>query len=575
MCFFGRSQLQDRSLTPTPPWQQSLGLITSSAEQDEDCGTQDSGGENSFAADYSKTPHHALKSFLDNHEFPEETTLSPLLCHNRLSFSTHSNLSIEKRFVNTPTLDPWFSPSESVKKCLPLSSNTKEFCCAQLAETFSSGSLAWDDLPFSESFSEFFCEKDRVTETERHQNVQNVKETARNNVGVGSQEEKMGPLSSRPLADVTNTSAPNNGGDRHDADSVYKNCKSRSTCLDECNQNNVEICSLSFENEDKLLEGDTYNCSSDLFSSSLVIDMNTTLGTHTETPRMSLLCNPDKRYLMTEKPNVLHSTPDQQKLKSNTRINKNNFITPVPQDLDFIPPSQSTPNIKLAVVSGSAAASRTCLTLGEFGSQLDGQDLSRSELHSKNPPLSKLNPVHSNHLPLYARESTKENVVWSTTSTRRSHTFTPKRRFWKPDKHQQYLLAQQCSRARREALNLGSKERINNKCDSSVHDVTVCDDEHNEVPPTPAVKIRQSVKLRRRRLTNSSRSDFDSTCDGQKRVNCKRTPTVTSLQRHMAQTENCNSEVVDGGSLDQLDGYPLDDENQACDWSRDLFSDSL
>ncbi|XP_071346253.1 DNA damage-induced apoptosis suppressor protein isoform X2 [Trachinotus anak] len=35
-----RLQHQDCTLTPTPPWQQSLGLVTSSAEQEESCSTQ-------------------------------------------------------------------------------------------------------------------------------------------------------------------------------------------------------------------------------------------------------------------------------------------------------------------------------------------------------------------------------------------------------------------------------------------------------------------------------------------------------------------------------------------------------
>lgn len=527
--------------------------------------------------------------------------MSPLLSYNSLSFSTYSNSSIEQRVVNTPTLDPWLSPSESVKECLPLSSNTKEFCSTQLTKTFSSSSLAWDDLPFSESLTEFLCEKDRVPETEPHQNVQNVKGTARNNLGISSQDKKsntkMTVSQSRLLVDITNTSAPNNGGDRHDLCNNLCGCvksrKARSMCSNECNQHYVEVGSLSFENEEEQFEGDTYNCSADLFNSSLVIDMNATLNAPTETVRMSaevctLLFNPDKQYLMSVKPNVPHSTPDQQKLNSKTCINKDNLIPPVPQDLDFIPPSQSTPNVKLAGVSRPSASLRFSLTSGKFGSKPHSQDLyafhgNLSELDSKNTAkltssLCTLNPVSANLLPLCARESTKENLGWSTTAKRCSHRFTPKRRFWKPDKHQRYMLPQQCRRVQKEALNLGSNESVNHKCDSSVHDVTVCDCENSEVPPTPASKTRLSVKLRRKQLTDNSRSNFDSVREGQKRVSCKRTllhPTLTSLQRSMAQTGSCDSEVGGGGSLDGPNDYPVDDENQECDWSRDLFSDSL
>ncbi|GLD58292.1 uncharacterized protein AKAME5_001042400, partial [Lates japonicus] len=55
-----RSQHQGSTPTPTPPWQQSLGLITSSAEQEEGCSTQDSGGENSRQTDNNKTPHNQV-----------------------------------------------------------------------------------------------------------------------------------------------------------------------------------------------------------------------------------------------------------------------------------------------------------------------------------------------------------------------------------------------------------------------------------------------------------------------------------------------------------------------------------
>lgn len=607
MFFHRRSQHQDCTLTPTPPWEQSLGLVTSSAEQDEGCSTQE-GDENSRQTGYSKTPHCALRSWRQNHKFTEETTLSPLLSHNSLSFSTYSDLSTEKSIVNTPTLHTWFSPSQSVKKGLRLSCNTKEFSSTQLTKTFSCSSLAWDDLPFSESLTEFLCEKDNATQTEPHRNVQNLKETARNNVENESQGKKHNThitvSQSRLLADITNTSLPNNGGDRHDlSDSVCKNpvgCvkkgKARTNCASECNQHDVVVSSLSFENEEEQLEGDAYNCSADLFSSSLVIDMNTTtLNTNTDTVRIAsegpaLLSNPDKQYLRSEKTDVPHSTPDIQKLKSNKCINRDNLIPPVPQDLDFIPPSQSTPNVKLTVVSGSPASSRFFSTLGEFGLQLDSQDLcayhgNLSELGRKNTAkitssLCKLSTVSANQLPLCDRETTKENLVWGKTS-RRSHRFTPERRFWKPDKHQQYLPAQQCRRVQREAPNLGPNERISHKCDSSVCDVTMCDYEDNEVPPTPAAKTRHGMKLRRRRLTDdSSSSNFDSTCEGQKGdgVNCKRTllhPTLTSLQRSVAQTLNCGSEVICGGNLDGPNGYLLNDENQACDWSRDLFSDSL
>ncbi|XP_071400515.1 uncharacterized protein ddias [Centroberyx affinis] len=52
-----RSRHQDCTLSPTPPWQQSLGLVTSSAEQEEGCSTQDSGNENGRQTHNKRPPH--------------------------------------------------------------------------------------------------------------------------------------------------------------------------------------------------------------------------------------------------------------------------------------------------------------------------------------------------------------------------------------------------------------------------------------------------------------------------------------------------------------------------------------
>lgn len=556
-----RSQHRDCSLTPTPPWQQSLGLITSSAEQDEGCCTQDSDDENSRQTGHSRAPRCALTSCLE-----KETALSPP--YNSLSFSIYSNSSIEKRVINTPTLDPWFSLSESVKETLPHGSNTKESCSAQLTETFSSRSVAWDDLPFSESLTGFLCEEDSVPDPKPHRNVQDVKETARNSLRNSSQHKKsnaQGSASrSRLLVDITNTCAHTGGDERDISDGVCKNLsgcgrsrKARRTCSNEYNQH-VEVGSLTFENEGEQHDGQTYNCSADLFNSSLMMDTNTTLGAHTEAVRMSaevftLPFNPDKHT--SEELNVPHSTPDQRKVNSISYIHKDNVIAPVPQDLDFIPPSQSTPNVKLPAMSASSASSRFSLTSGEFGSHPDCQDL--CELDRKNTAnltssLCTVNPVSNDQMSMLVRGSDKENVGWSSKAKRRSHRFTPIRRFWKLDQHQRYLLAKQCRRVQNETINLGSSGSVSNQ--------------DNEVPPTPAAKTRPSVKLRGRQLT-------ESVCEGRERVACKRTllhPDFTSSQRRMTQTGGCDSEVVGGESVDGPDH-----ENQACDWSRDLFSDSL
>ncbi|XP_039990733.1 uncharacterized protein ddias isoform X2 [Xiphias gladius] len=615
-----RSQHEDCTLTPTPPWQQSLGLVTSSAEQEEGYSTQD------------KTPHvhHHVRGCLENHKATEERTLlSPLSLEHRTysspSFAKYPHTSIEKAVEKNPILTTWFSPTQpGHKRGLSLSYKAKRFSTRQLAKTFLSSSLAWDDLPFSESLAEFLGEENKdfdiVSETDPHLKVQNQKETVRNNLEIRSQDMNLSIEStsfyqsntditeshSLMLLDITNKPALNNGGDKHDlSDQVCKNSvgclnksQARSICFHQCNQEDEEASSLSFENkEEEQLEGDTYNCSADLFGSSVMIEMNTkTLSMYAETVRTTseacmLLSSPDKQHLRNEKAGVPHSTPDKQKLKSNKHINRDSLIQPGTQDLDFIPPAQSTPIVKAAVVSGSPASSYSPSTLGEFSSQPDCQDLCAfysdlPELDSRNPARitssqCRLNTVSANQLSQCVKESTKENLVWGMTSSRHDHRLTPKKRFWESNKHKDHMFQQHLT-AKRGDLNLGSTLMITNKCDSSVCDVTVCEYKDNEVivPPTPAAKTRLNVKFRRRRQTDKSSGDLESTWKAQQGdgVNCKRTlldQTFTSSQRGLIQTGNCDSEIVDEGSLDGSSGYLLDDENQACDWSRDLFSNSV
>ncbi|XP_041791566.1 DNA damage-induced apoptosis suppressor protein [Chelmon rostratus] len=601
-----RSPYQDCSLSPTPPWQQSLGLVTSSAEQEEGCSTQDNGDENSRHTDNIRTPHHAQRGSEEDHKVTEETVPQPPLSlecssYNHPSFAQYPHSSIEKAVGNTTILNTWFSPSPPGYN----SSKVKGFSVRQPAETFLPSSLAWEDLPLSESLTEFLCEGNKHFDTVRGAdpsvNVQNQKEARRNNLEIRSHEKKLLTESTSVcntqitdshsciLLDLTNTPAPN-GGDRHDlSDRIPAGCENKSQATNICshgrNQEDEKV--SCFENEDEeQLEGNTYNCSADLFSSSLMIDMNTdTLSMHAETVRTSTEARPqlsktDKWHLSSETVHVPSSTPDKQKLKSHKCINRDSLI---PQDLDFIPPSQSTPIVKVVVLSGSPASSYRIS--GEFSSQADSQDScafyrNLPEVDSTNPAktlssLLKLNCVGGNQMSRCGRESTKENLLWSTTSSRHSQRSTPKRRFRKPDRQKSHLLAQQLPRVQKGSLNTGSTGRINHKCDSSDCDVTVCDYEDGEaviVPPTPAARTRQSVKLRRRKQTENSRSDLG--CIWENEIHCKRTllaQPLTSSQRGLA----CDSETVDEASLGGSDRCLLDNENKACDWSRDLFSDSF
>ncbi|XP_070688403.1 uncharacterized protein ddias [Pempheris klunzingeri] len=606
-----RSQSIDSTFTPTPPWQQSLGLITSSAEQEEGCNTQDSGDENSRQTGNNKIPHHAQSGCLENHEATEETALSPLLSlecssYSCLSFPNHPSPSTGKVGGNTPNLNTWFSPSSPDHSFSEVRRPT-----GQLTKTFLSSSLAWEDLPFSESLTEFLCEEDKdfdiVRETEPHLNQ---KETARTNLEILSQDKNKSIESTcvcqsntqvteshSLILDVTTTPAPNGGGTHELSDQVRRShvgrvnqSQPRNICSNECEQEKAS--SLSFENEEEQLEGDTYNCSADLFSSSPLLDMNT--NTHAETVSLTTeapppLSTPHKQHLKSEKAHVPHTTADKQKLDSNKCINRGSLIPPGAQELDFIPDSQSTPIVKAALVTGSPASSRRTLTFGEFALQPNSRDSFnrnlQSEMNNKNQAkitsfLCTYNCASANQLSHCSRESAEEKQMWSMTSSRHSHRCTPKRRFWRPDRHKNHLQNQQHRVAQRRALKARSTGRINHQCDPSDCDVTVCDYENSEVvavPPTPVAKRQWSVKLRGRSHAEHSSSIVSYNREGQHGdgVNCKRTlldQTLTLSQGGLTQIENCDSETVDKRTLDGS-SYLLDDENEACDWSRDLFSD--
>ncbi|XP_040900747.1 DNA damage-induced apoptosis suppressor protein [Toxotes jaculatrix] len=609
-----RSQDQDCTLSPTPPWQQSLGLVTSSAEQEEGCNTQGVGDGNSQQTDNNKTPHRVQRGFLENHKATEERTLSPVLSLERSCYNSPSFAKYPYTSFNTPILNTWLSPSQPEhRRDSPLSCKTERFPTRQLSQTFLSSSLAWEDLPFSESLTEFVVEEHKdfhiASKAEPHENVQNQKEMVRNNLEIRSQGKNSSIESTsvfhsnsqtaesyaRMLLDVTNTPAANSGGDRHNlSDQVCKNsvvCVNRSQAKSVCfRQEDEEASSLSFENkEEEHLEGDTYNCSADLFGSSLMSDMNTkTLSVDAETVRTATEACPlhYNQHLRSENANVAYSTPNKPKLKTNKCINRDSLIPLGTQELDFIPPSQSTPIVKRAVLSGSPASSYPSLTVGEFILQEDSQDLcafysNLPEVDSRKTAsitssLCRLNAVSTDQLSDCGRESAKENMMWDIKSSRRNHRFTPKRRFWKPNKHKNHLLAQQHLRVQRGA------ERVNHKRDSSVCDVTVCDYEDSDiiVLPTPVAKTQLNVKVRRRRQTDNSSSDLVSTWKEQHEVNCKgyllahHPSSLTSSQRGLEQAGSCDSDMVDERSLDGSKGYVLDEENQACDWSRDLFSDS-
>lgn len=551
-CLLSSLQCQDSTFTATPPWQQSLGLVTSSAEQEEGCSTQDSGDEDSRQADKLSTPHLLHRGCMESHKATEEMVQMQFL---------------EKSTRNTPILSSW--PSLSPPGC---TSKEKWFSPEQVTETSLQCSVAWEDLPFSESLTEFLCEKnkdfDTVTEIKLHRNVQEPTEAPENSPEIRSQHSDR--ECKNPVGSINKSQAKTSGSH-------------------ECNPEDRKAALLSFESEEEEpLEGDAYDCSADLFSSSLSGD---TITSPLNTQRQSVGTNcpvlsmPEKWHLGSEK------TTTDRELNSQKCIKRDSLIPPGTQDLEFIPPSQSTPIIK--VKSGSSNRS---LTLSECRSQPDYPDSSAfhrnlSECVSyravKAPLfLCRLNCVNTNQVCQCAGEATKENLMWSTTSIRHSDRFTPKRRFLKVERNKKHLLTQQHLRLQRRAQNTKPTGSINRRYSASHCDVTGHDPEDSKeviVPPTPAAKTQKTVKHRIRKQTDYSGSSFGYTLEGQQGdgANCERTELdqrLASSQRGHAKSGHFDPMNVFEGTQRVFEGpcsYFLNDEDEACDWSKDLFSDSV
>ncbi|XP_028257774.1 DNA damage-induced apoptosis suppressor protein [Parambassis ranga] len=557
-----RLQHKDCTLTPTPPWQQSLGVITSSAEQEEDCSTQDSADESSRQIDNSTPPHSAHQDRQGNHRVTEARTSILSLEHsfyNDSPFAKYPTSSVKKCFGNIPSQNTWFSPPQPGHNGSNL--DMKEFSASQMARTFLSNSLAWDDLPFSESLTEVLSGEnnnlDIVSKTETTPNAPYKKDKAGNNVEItnlttesASQRNSLITTShSHVLLDICNKLSAN-GSDRPSG--------ARDSCYSESNQKDKEDVSLFFEKEkEEQAHEDTYNCSADLFSASYKIGMNThMLNMHEDTVSMitearPLFFSPQEQHLRNENTDVTLSTPNRL-----TSSEGNNKDSSVPQGFfDFVPPSQSTPIAKLGVVSSALLNNKQT---GELSSKPGSQEskgfhgnLYELDNEKPNKGISSLCKLNT-------------NLVRHMLSSRCSHRLKPERRLRKLDKCKNHLQTQQHQRSSQiGAPNPQSAGSFR------VFDVTVHDFKNNEVPPTPVNKMQLSVRLRREGLTDNSRSSSDmSTTQMVDGVKCKR----TLWRQSLIQTGNCDSETVgESGSNDYID----DDENKTCNCSKDLFSDSV
>ncbi|XP_029955268.1 uncharacterized protein ddias isoform X2 [Salarias fasciatus] len=343
-----RPQHLDCTLTPTPPWQQSLGVVTSSAEQEESGSSQ-----NSRQTDNSAMPHWVGKGFLQKHKATEET--SPFHLDQSLSccpsFAKCPNLRSQKSMRTSSTLNTSFTEPDHRRH----SAKEAQASTDELTGTLLSSSVDWEDLPLSESLTDFICggSKDFVVDTGPNSNVLCQNNTERNNAVITNlttestctdqRSEQLTENQSQVLLDVVNI--PNGHDRRKHSHQVCKDLiqqenqsQTRSICSSKFDEQN-EL-KPSFKNEEQDLIEDAYNCSADLFGNSSLADTRTemlswkaeTAWTTAEASPQSL--KPDLKPLI--------QSPGETRRRCSRRSCKRDSLT----IQDFVPPSQSTPNVK-------------------------------------------------------------------------------------------------------------------------------------------------------------------------------------------------------------------------------------
>lgn len=518
--------------------------MTSSAEQEQDGCNQDI--EDDSQVERFNSSHLQKGNGPKDHEESEETAVSPFsLVHgspDQLMLDRHS--VIQTALGNTSVVSSEVSPGS-----LGHISRAMWFTTKDLTETLMLGSVAWEDLPLSDSLTEFFCEKQGCDVTESQRNAHCQREKPRTTPEITLQDKISSIQSShasksdhlKALMDITNTPARIEA-DGHDfSEQLCKNhvtsvnsIDAKDTSSDGCNQENEE--------EEEHCEVEVYNCSADLFSNVDVV---------TETPNRTVRSIPKTRLLMShkrrlsEQMNISHVTPKKHKLKQKKRDDVDNLPPPLTPQLHFIPPSQSTP-----IVTAGSPASYRCSTAVGLSSLPDCQeslDLASHTPAKINPSLCKLNPLVKSlcHCD-------------TTTSVSRSSTFT---------------LSVQVQTA---SPNIPPTEKVINRCGTSSAVVIVCGGINEMlIPPTPLARTQPRAKSRKQSPADNSNPNVQRVWeeeqeDGGNSGETARNQDFTSLWEP---SENQDSEGVVGASLAATPCYLLD-KNDECDWSRDLFSDS-
>lgn len=511
-CLRSPSQHLDNSLTPTPPWQQSLGLVTSSAEQDESCSFGGDGGE------LMASQKHVCQSVGVEESFANKVAPLSSPCYleqsswDKNSFwnlaPSFSGSPVHRSVIHTPTTHRWFAPSEPVH-CgnQPVSTRVRgvsdrEEHVEENSKSLSD-SVAWEDMPFSESLGEFVYgaagESDRFDKMEsnlvkKNREINNITSHepclgAKKSLGdsFDSSPSTVTP-SDRTLLDVTNTALH----------TPYRR-------YEEDGEDQLGACD------------DEYNCSVDLFDCSQI-------STNTQ---------------MLEKDFDPKAGPHALGLD----VNRDLDISEGSHSLDFVPFSQTDDMVKKlgSVEEPSFRASRCTLT-------------TRTHIKNRQAP----NSDGSRHIP-------------------KAHTRTT----WKLDSRQYVLARQRLMLQKRTPEGTKKKKRESGSvCDMSP---STCDID-TEIPPTCKaqrwVRLRQKTYLGRDHCKRALQDRATAHQQNHSRLKLRQIRNyevimdrekVGCSERQGSHEKTSATEV----GLSQLVNSSPHAETEACDLSRDLFSDSF
>lgn len=476
---------QDSTLSPTPPFQQSLGLVTSSAEQE--CrSNQDSVVQNNSETGEFHTPRPSRRRSPDS-AGDTGSNLTPLSFSSPLA-PNRAHMTSRRESGNSSIISCLkFSPAGHISK--PTGFSTSELNEPSLAD-----SVVWEELPFSESLSKFLLEENMVD------NVENQVEMPKNSSKLMSMQRnltskstflpcmqtQMADRRSQTLRNITNTG--HIASDYHELPDQGRPGTRRLSKNVITEEQDLEDAKTVSPDREETFGRDSYNFSADLFNGSLV--NNVTTNAHTEIV------------------SVLELAAEFPKSPESERMRKS-FITADIQDLDFVPPSQSTPIVR--------------------GAQ------------------------HCSYRP-----------------NRFGHSFNPKWSFGKGGEAGNQLRGQQHVGIRTDSPSVGSTESLRHRHDSGCSDLTVCNCEDSReaiFPPTPVAKTKHIRKDQiRTHIEDNGISpglNWGEEKAPYKRVRLNQAPSASHTQ-----TGSCAT-IAEGG----LEGRH--DDSYACNYSRDLFSDSL